>query len=338
MTVYTFWNNKGGTGKTTLCFQTILSYATEHPDHRILAIDLCPQANLSELLFGGMLGGGPQNLDSLYQTTPRCSIGGYFDNRFVSPFQPVDINAYLYISNPNKFNSNVPSNVDLIAGDRLVELQSSYMSSLSSSNNPTLRAYSKILSWLSDLLNEISDKYDIAFIDTNPSFSIYTQVAIAATNRLIIPVMADDSSKRALSNVLTLVYGIQLPPIYADYTFYNEMKSSNIHLPQIHMIIKNRLTQYMMGAASAYQSVLQSIDSLVAQLQSQNETYFTDHFCVQEVADFGTTGVVAHAEATSFEQLLKTRRVHTIDGKDTLLDKSYITKYRDAMSEIVAHL
>ena len=49
---YAFWNNKGGTGKTSLAFQSICRYAEINPNKRVLAIDVCPQANLSELLLG----------------------------------------------------------------------------------------------------------------------------------------------------------------------------------------------------------------------------------------------------------------------------------------------
>ncbi|EPC4616598.1 AAA family ATPase [Salmonella enterica] len=45
MASYAFWNNKGGTGKTSLAFQVITRFAELHPEQRILAIDLCPQAN-----------------------------------------------------------------------------------------------------------------------------------------------------------------------------------------------------------------------------------------------------------------------------------------------------
>ena len=37
---YTFWNNKGGTGKSSLAFQTITEYAILYPTKKILAIDL----------------------------------------------------------------------------------------------------------------------------------------------------------------------------------------------------------------------------------------------------------------------------------------------------------
>lgn len=54
MLVYGYWNNKGGTGKTSLCFQSICFYAEQNPDKQILVVDVCPQANLSELLLGGL--------------------------------------------------------------------------------------------------------------------------------------------------------------------------------------------------------------------------------------------------------------------------------------------
>ena len=44
---YAFWNNKGGTGKTSLAFQAICRYAEHHEKQKFLAIDVCPQANLS---------------------------------------------------------------------------------------------------------------------------------------------------------------------------------------------------------------------------------------------------------------------------------------------------
>jgi hypothetical protein len=42
-------------------------------------------------------------------------------------------------------------------------------------------------------------------------------------------------------------------------------------LPQVHMIVKNRLTQYM-GPASAYAAVLRSIDSDVRRLMANKES------------------------------------------------------------------
>src|SRR3546814_9088230 len=81
---YGYWNNKGGTGKTSLCFQSVTGYAETHPNERILTIDVCPQANLSELLLGGLNNNGSDKLLVEQGKVPRCSIGGYFQLRLPS--------------------------------------------------------------------------------------------------------------------------------------------------------------------------------------------------------------------------------------------------------------
>ena len=125
-----FWNNKGGTGKTSLAFQTICRFAQQNPGVRILVIDACPQANLSELLLGGLEGNGSTTLSKLQSQTPRASIAGYFQQRLPSPYNPPTIEHAQYISTPSQHNVRVPTNVDLLAGDALVELQANAIATL----------------------------------------------------------------------------------------------------------------------------------------------------------------------------------------------------------------
>lgn len=338
--IYTFWNNKGGTGKTSLCFQTITEYAITHQNQKILCIDLCPQANLSELMLGGLLGNGGQKLSQIWEdNVNRKSIGGYFQQRLSTPYEiSADINLNEYLIHPMDYNTNIPQNIDMIAGDRIIELQSNSISALSITQIPGLNTYIKVVSWLKDLLVG-HEEYNTIFIDTNPSFAIYTQIALTATERLLIPVMADDSSKRALNNVLSLIYGLELPSeIYDGYAYNSKMISANLPLPKIHLIIKNRLTQYM-GPASAYASVLTSIDENITQILSENNNIFTfDNINegIIDVRDFQTTGVVAFAEACPFSRL--SVGSHSIFGINTQLRKDYLDHCKDAISLIVSKL
>ena len=50
---YAIWNNKGGVGKSFLSFILGTEYAENHPDENVLLVDMCPQANLSEIILGG---------------------------------------------------------------------------------------------------------------------------------------------------------------------------------------------------------------------------------------------------------------------------------------------
>lgn len=53
MSSYAFWNNKGGVGKSFLCFIAGCEYAHKFPGSDVYVLDLCPQANVSETLLGG---------------------------------------------------------------------------------------------------------------------------------------------------------------------------------------------------------------------------------------------------------------------------------------------
>jgi cellulose biosynthesis protein BcsQ len=300
---YVFWNNKGGTGKTSLAFQSICRYAHNNPDKRILAIDMCPQANLSELFLGGLDNNGSRNLLERQGLLPRCSVGGYFQLRLPAPFNTPTFSVREFFTNPSNYNSNVPENIDLFAGDPLLELQANAINTLANTQIPGTDTWVEIIDWLKDALDQVKDDYNIVFIDTNPSFSIYTQIAISSATRLILPVMADDSSRRAIQNAFSLVYGLKLPSdIYSKYAFATKLKSAGRILPQVHIVAKNRITQYM-GSASAYAAVLRSIEEDVSSLIHLNPEMFTFKQINQgvvEIRDFQTTGVVAFARGCPF--------------------------------------
>ena len=306
MLKYAFWNNKGGTGKTSLAFQAICRYAEHNPDTRILVLDMCPQANMSELLLGGMTNGGGNQLLLQQAKLPRCSIGGYFQTRLPSPYTPPLFNAHDYIMLPQSVNADIPDNIKLVCGDPLLELQSNAINTLSNAQIPGTDTWIAVADWVRNFLTQLEEHYDVAFIDCNPSFSLYTQIALASVDRLVIPVMADDSSRRAVQNAVSLVYGLSLPsPIYATYAFNSKLIAAGRGLPKVHLIAKNRITQYM-GPASAYAAVLHAIETDVALLQASNPALFTftdvEHGTV-DIRDFQTTGVVAFAKGLPFSRL-----------------------------------
>ncbi len=119
---YAFWNNKGGVGKTFLCFATAAEYARQHPDVSVVVMDLCPQANISEILLGGN-GDGGEVLDSLLRRLPVArTIGGYYHQRILQPhgLTGTETDFFIRVSDSNK---QAPGNLYLIAGDPSLELQ-----------------------------------------------------------------------------------------------------------------------------------------------------------------------------------------------------------------------
>jgi cellulose biosynthesis protein BcsQ len=339
MKTYAFWNNKGGTGKTSLAFQALTRYAEQHPSEEILAADLCPQSNLSELLLGGLTGNGSNNLLSLHDGQIRKSVGGYFQTRLPRPYSAPNIEPDNYISHPHDFNSVIPENIELLAGDPLLELQSNAMATLANTQIPGTNTWLAVVDWLRDFLNSVEGRYNTVFIDANPSFAIYTQIALSTANLLVLPVMADDSSRRALQNVFSLIYGIALPStIYTQFSFTTKLVEAHRALPKVHLIAKNRITQYM-GSASAYYTVLRSIDSVVSDMMREMPDKFS--FAVLgdgmvEVRDFQTTGVVAFAKGTPFFKLEP--GYATILGKRILVREDYLTNCIKAVDTLTQKL
>lgn len=337
MIIYSIWNNKGGTGKTSLSFQALTRFAETYPKKRVLIIDMCPQANLSEIFLGGQESGGSDNLLTCQAKIPRCSIGGYFDIRLPSPFSPPVFDARDFITSPSIHNASIPTNIDLVCGDPLLELQAIAMNTLANADLPGVNAWLGVIDWLRNFLEQLD--YDYVFIDTNPSFSMYTQIALAASNRVVLPVMADDSSRRAIQNAFSLIYGLKLPSeIYSKYTFARKLNDAGRALPKIHLIMKNRLTQYM-GAASAYHAVLSGIDNDVEALLKQYPQYFT-FTNVKDgtvgIRDFGTTGVVSFARGCAFSTM-PTGKL-TISGQRVQVKPEYRDQSLAAIDLIVDKL
>ncbi len=303
MRVLGYWNNKGGTGKTSLAFQSVCSFAAQAPDRRVLVVDVCPQANLSELLLGGQENNGGMNLLTLHGRAGRCSIGGYFQSRLPKPFDSSSIQPHAHISVPSEFNRSIPPNIRLVAGDPLLELQVNAISTLANTQIPGTNSWSNVASWLRDFLEVCGTEFDFCFIDMNPSFSMYTQIALAACERLVLPVTADDSSRRGIQNAMSLIYGLKLPSdVYAQHNFQSRMKDAKLDLPRIHMVAKNRLTQYI-NTAKSYSAVLSGIESDLAAILKDSPSNFTFSTVKEglfEIRDFQTSGVVAFARGTPF--------------------------------------
>ncbi len=336
---YAFWNNKGGTGKTSLAFQSVCYYAEKHPEKKILVVDICPQANLSELFLGGITNNGSTKLLERQGLMPRCSLGGYFQLRLPSPYVLPIFNAQDFISKPIVYNRAIPKNVDLVCGDPLLELQANAINTLSNQHIPSTNTWIAIIDWLKDFLDKVKDQYDTVFMDCNPSFSLYTQIALATADKLILPVMADDSSRRALQNAFSLIYGLKLPlNVYASYAFDARLSQSNRPLPKVHLLVKNRLTQYMVPG-SGYEAVFQQMQQDVQTVLKSNPTIFTankdENFFV-DVRDFQTAGIVAFARGLPFSKLVAGKQ--TVGGHRVQVKEEYRINCISAIKKLVSHL
>lgn len=276
MAIYAIWNNKGGVGKSYLTFQIASEYARTHPQEKILVVDLCPQGNASGMLLGGM-DAGERALDTLGGRAPRKTISGYIEDRILSPYvNPRSGSSYL--TGVSEQNAAVPDNLFLIAGDEQLEIQASRVLG-ATAPGPT-DAWRIVHTWISDLIEDVKRHWNqekaTVFIDCNPSFSIYTELALSCSDRLIIPFSADGSSKRAVRAVLALIYGVMRAPGSQQSQFYLNSQQFRLPIPKIYCYVGNRLTQYI-RSAKAFKTVVHEIGDEIWAVWQSNPNLFHIH-------------------------------------------------------------
>lgn len=351
MSTYALWNNKGGVGKSYLTFQIACEYARSHPAEKILVIDMCPQANSSSMLLGG-IEKGEAVLEALSSSDPRLTIAGYIRDRISSPYHSPATGAN-YLTQVRSHNLSVPSNLYLVVGDDELEILTSRVSNATVPGPDD--AWATVHGWLSDLIQDIKEswnKSDITvFIDCNPSFGIYTELAMSAADRLIIPFSADGSSKRAVRTVLSLLYGITRRPGAQQSEFVRKSEQFKLRVPGIYCYVGNRLTQANRSSASAFRTVVNEIGAEIWSAWQRTPNSFSIHprgtaspinrktfkdMFQYEVVDANTASVVSSALGIPVTNL--TAGQHWFAGRNHTVNQTQLDKQKPNIEELVSRI
>lgn len=273
---YAVWNNKGGVGKSFLSFVLATEIAYRNPNEHVIVVDMCPQANLSEIVLGGN-GSGATALQNILGEANRRTVGGYFDERIASPHRQTGAEPQ-YLLRASDRNPMLPGNLWLVAGDPSLELQAQVISQIGGQTLPR-DSWKNVRSWLKDLITtcvtNLSSAGDVTvFIDCNPSFAAYTELAMLAAERLIVPCSSDGSSARAIDNIGALVYGLGVSGIYKGVDFRAKTKEFAMDLPLIHSVLLNRSTLYSKKASKAFGAMFNEIQKRTLKLQEEDSRIF----------------------------------------------------------------
>ncbi len=349
MSIYAVWNNKGGVGKSYLTFQVAAEYARVHPERRVLVVDLCPQANASSMLLGGIIA-GEDHLNRIHSTHPRLTIAGYVEDRILSPYVNPKSGSR-YALKVCDFNSRIPTNLYLVVGDEQLEIQSSRVGAAASPGPQD--AWRIVHTWVSDLISDVTESWGVeestVFIDCNPSFSIYTELALAASDRLIVPFSADGSSKRAVRAVLALVYGVTRQPGQQQSEFFLNSQRFRMSVPSLYMYVGNRLTQSSQASAAAFKSVVNEIAEEIFAVWQKNPNLFAIHpggapipvgkkafrsMFQYEVNDANTASVVSQTCGIPIARL--TAGARDVLGKSVMVNQSQLDKQVPNIRDLAA--
>lgn len=344
---YVMWNNKGGVGKSTITFHVASVYAEKHPDRDVVVIDMCPQANVSMMLMGGGRQAEEKLQKLITKDTPQTIVGYITDS--ITRSDTSDLSKY--ITKLSDYNNNLPENIHLLSGDGNLELIAPLLSEradaapLSAKDQPWVEVHSIIKSLTHE---KISDKPCTYFIDTNPSFSVYTQIAILSGEHLLVPINADDSSIFAITGLFNLIWGTaKTHPVYGNYTFSSKVNTFGMERPKIALLLGNRFTQQK-GAAHAFKALSNEATKKMydeykdnpgrfigSKSVVNNQADFENEFSM-ELRDFNSAGVVAANQGIPLSKMDK--HTYYVYGEKIQVSKEQRELCKKVIIDLVAKL
>lgn len=344
---YVMWNNKGGVGKSTITFHIASVYAELNPQQDVIVIDMCPQANSSSMLMGG----GKESeeiLQKLISKDEPQSIVGYITEATLAG----DADLSKFITKLSDINSNLSENLYLVSGDGNLELIAPLLSEraeatpLSIKDDPWVKIHTIIKKLTEKRLDP--QRPCTYFIDTNPSFSIYTQIAIVGGKSLLVPINADDSSIFAITGLFNLIWGTSVEhPVYGKYTFASKAKKLGIELPKITYLLGNRFTQKK-GAAHAFKALSnEALSKMYDEFKKNPDKFesssvpinniddFEKHYSI-ELRDFNSAGVVAANQGLPLSKMDK--HTYEVYGEKIQVAKEQRELCKSTIENLVAKL
>ena len=180
-----FTNNKGGVGKTTLCYNLATKFAEK--GYKTCLIDLDPQCNLSRLALGDYFDNNlfSGNIKTIYDVLRGVIIGG------------ADIDTKI------KFEKLNQENLYILPGSlKLSEYENSLISAYGDAAQGYERGYF-VTSAIYRFLNNkgLNEEFDIFIIDTSPALNLINRVIFLSSDYFITPLMPDAFSVQGIENL-----------------------------------------------------------------------------------------------------------------------------------------
>lgn len=188
MSIITFFNNKGGVGKTTLVYHT--TWMLSELGYKVLAVDLDPQSNLSSMFLR------PERLEDIYEENIPVTI--------LDAITPVVEGEGYKSAHVERINDNI----GLLIGNLALsifedKLSDAWLKCL----NSDIYAF-RLTSVFKTIIDDASAQWqaDYIMIDVGPNLGAINRAVLISSDYVIIPVALDLFSLQGMKNIGATFY------------------------------------------------------------------------------------------------------------------------------------
>lgn len=270
MKVITFFNNKGGVGKTTLGVN-IAAYFSLELEKRVLIIDIDPQANTTQMLVP------EENWDTLY-TKEEKKHNTLYD--YLEPLIQGDPELRVEDIEPLKGEDN-RFGVDLIPGDPNISIIEDVLSDAwNKCVSGSVEGFRKS-NWLKSISTKFNDAYDFIFIDVGPSLGALNRSVLLNSDYIITPMGSDIFSLMAVKNISKWInhwkstYNNGVALMDRSGTSYSRF-NINLDVTYSSMMIGYSVQQYITKTFKDGRRPIKSYDAIIQEIPNVIETHLKE--------------------------------------------------------------
>ena len=294
---YAVSNLRGGVGKSSLAFN--LAYEMSRK-WSLLASDLCPQCNFSEMLLGDF-----RPKVSIYDALMPMILGAAFGD--IPEDLSYRISQYCNDFKGGKGSWVIAGSPELFAFPSLLYQQ---LNLAYSQGNKV--AVSKLLHGLQQVLEKEAsiNGCDKVLLDTSPFYAGGTHLAWCAVEALIVPVRVDEHSLDSLALLFK-----QLSESHRDYQMWNT-RAGGLSAPKIAAIVMTMVGSKSQKEATPDSASRMYIERAIAMAESNSILFAhkdpSDAFVITD--DFHSAGRISGAERIPITEL-QVGKFHTVEGR-----------------------
>lgn len=206
MRTITFFNNKGGVGKTTMVYH--VAWMLSEMGIKTVAIDLDPQSNLTSMFLSS------ERLEDIYENDlPLTLLSSIIPVVSGEPYVPV------HVEKANEFLALVIGNLALSSYED--QLSDAWLKCLSSTNVHEFKKTSIFDTIIHDAANQFNA--EIVLLDVGPNLGAINRAVTISSDYIIMPVASDLYSLQGVKNL-----GITLNSWKKDWEDRYSRKPSNV--------------------------------------------------------------------------------------------------------------